>query len=509
MKKILYTVLALGLTLTSCGMDEYQPGTKTDLQSLQTADDCSQFRNGFYSNLRAITSGDYVTYTDLEMDHFIGLRGNGSRGVTVNTAQINSATSAMQTIYGGVYSAMKNVNFFLDNVPELLENGKFTEAEATQVKRYIGEAKFVRAYFYIYLFDHFCQAYKPAIADTEGLGLQIQLTYDPTGVTSKYPGRSTMKETADVINNDLQDAYDALKEYEETDASQLAPNASYLSSMAVAALQARWALLTQDYTTAISKAQEVINSGLYELASGNEYKAMWSDDNGPELIFVPYVDSSESANIGSFMDAFAYTAQYPTRVDYLPTEATLYQYDDNDVRFDAFFTPLFDMQIEDTKADAYVFYKFPGNPSLVSGTNEYKNKPKPFRLSEQYLILAEAAAATNQTAVANKALNDLRAQRITGYTEATYSGDALINQIREERDIELIGEGFRMSDLRRWGLGFSRSTAYNINPIVEDLWLSSSANTAFTAGDYRYTWPIPAREMQITPALAGQQNPGY
>jgi hypothetical protein len=66
-----------------------------------------------------------------------------------------------------------------------------------------------------------------------------------------------------------------------------------------------------------------------------------------------------------------------------------------------------------------------------------------------------------------------------------------------------------MSDLRRWGLGFSRSTAYNINPIVEDLWLSSSANTAFTAGDYRYTWPIPAREMQITPALAGQQNPGY
>lgn len=71
-----------------------------------------------------------------------------------------------------------------------------------------------------------------------------------------------MKETFDLINSDLSEAYTALKAYEATNnkdvAALLQPCAIYLSSYAVEALQARVALFTGDWATAKAKAEDVI-----------------------------------------------------------------------------------------------------------------------------------------------------------------------------------------------------------------------------------------------------------
>lgn len=508
MKKIFLTIFASGLILTSCDMDLDQPGSKRDDTSIEDAEDCRSFRNNIYSSFRALTSGSYITDTELEMDHFIALYDNGSRGMTFNTATINSQNSDITSLYSGCYSVMKNINFLIEKGTGLLEGGSLTDSDATDVTRYVGEARFFRAYIYTYLFDHYCQAYDSSKADQEGLGLSLVTVYDPTGDTSKYPGRSSMNDAFQLIEDDLDYAYNALVAYEQTDNSNCMPNAPYLSSYAISAMQARVALLKGDYTTAMTKANAVINSGIFTLAEGDDYFNMWINDSGSELIMVPFVDASESAYVGSFLDAFAYTSNYPTRVDYIPSYSTLLMYDDGDIRFDSFFDVL-SMQIGGQNAASYIFLKYPGNNDLVSGSNEYKNKPKPFRLSEQYLILAEAAAESGQSTAANNALNTLRAARIEGYTDMTYSGSELINQIRDERDKELLGEGFRMSDLRRWGLGFTRDGSYPINPALTDLFIPTSLTVQFSAGDYRYTWPIPYEEMQINPQLKGQQNPGY
>ena len=78
----------------------------------------------------------------------------------------------------------------------------------------------------------------------------------------------------------------------------------------------------------------------------------------------------------------------------------------------------------------------------------------PFRLAEMYLILAECGSSNT---VRNDALRALREAR--GISSRTYPDDRLDVQVRLERNRELIGEGFRLNDLRRYGEGFTRDNS--------------------------------------------------
>lgn len=511
MKKYILPILSLGLMFSSCDMNYDQPGTITDNQSLTNVEEAQAYRNQLYSSLRGLTSGAFVYYTELEMDQFIGVVGNGNRGMYFTTLTADASYSDLSAIFNSLYSSMKNINFFLDNAPAIKAayDAEGDTESSLAMERYIAEAKFVRGYYYYYLFDHYCQAYSADKGDTPALGVQLVTTYDPTGITSKYPGRSTMNETIALINESLTDAFNGLVDFEKTNKEFCKPNASYLSSYAVAALQARVALLTQDYATARDKANYVIGNTNYSLCEGDDYDAMWFEDYGNELIFVPFVNASESGSIDAISEGWYYYSVFPTMVDYIPTASVISSYADEDIRKMSFFD-----WNEFTCGDLgefefYYFAKFPGNNDLISGTNQYKNKPKPFRLSEQYLILAEAQNALGQDGLACTALNDLRRARIEGYTDINLTGNTLRDQIRAERAKELIGEGFRMSDLRRWNLGFSRDASYPFNPEVEAVFIPSSASVRLDAGDYRFVWPIPYSELQINPQLAGQQNPGW
>ena len=96
----------------------------------------------------------------------------------------------------------------------MLESGSLTPENQLRLKRYIGEAKFARAYYYYWLMDHYCQAYSSDKGDQEGLGLSIVERFNPTGDTSSYPGRSSMNDVLSLIDSDLTAALDALTEYE-------------------------------------------------------------------------------------------------------------------------------------------------------------------------------------------------------------------------------------------------------------------------------------------------------
>jgi hypothetical protein len=134
--------------------------------------------------------------------------------------------------------------------------------------------------------------------------------------------------------------------------------------------------------------------------------------------------------------------------------------------------------------------------------------PKVFRLSEMYLIAAEAACFV-PSANGNEYLNALRANRIENYSPVNYNADVLLSEVKKERTLELLGEGFRMSDLRRWNSGFERYATHDESAGLDNVVVKAGAAMKYANDDHRFTWPIPKTEMDSNPNLKGQQNVGY
>ena len=507
MKKIylsLMLVLGLGL-LSSCDMDKKPYGSIDETTAIQNLEDLGRFRTGVYSALRGMNTGGWITYQDIQMDQFHGLINNGNRVGTFSNGLITSADGDIESMFAGCYSRIATANYLIDKAATMASSESFTSEDKVIINRYKAEGHFLRAYCYFFLADHYSEPYAEVDASKEGTGAMLVTKYNPTGDITQYPSRSSLEATYTLIQNDLQAAYDGLKEFETTDPSNVAPNAIYLSSYAVAAMQARVALVKGDYATAFAKAKEVIGSGVYTLATLDNYASMWVNDENDEIIMRSFMSQQEGlSSIGS-----AYTASTTeTSADYIATCGTLLSFADNDVRFDSWFK-VWKLDIEGATYPSYVFLKYPGNPALrTTEENNYVNMPKLFRLSELYLIAAESAVyLPNENA--NEYLNELRSNRIADYQSVNYNSDIVLNEIKKERERELIGEGFRMSDLRRWDMGFQRYASHDENSTLDAVVVAAGRAMKYEKDDHRFTWPIPKTEMDSNPNLKGQQNPGY
>lgn len=509
MKKIYISLMLLAtLVVSSCSMDQKPFGKLDDQSAIRNASDLSQFRLTLYNNLRSVTSGSWLYVPDLVSDEFVGLVSNGNRNGDINGGSIFASDGTIGGYWSSCYSVIKNCNKLMEEADKLLAQQGLSEDDQVEINRYRAEASFLRAYCYFFLADHYCQSYTRCTPSAEHSGVPMQLVYNPSGNASSYPDRPTLDETYTQIESDLKDAYDGLKAYETSGADDatevLAPNASYLSSYAVEAMQARVALVKGDWSTALNKAKDVIGCGYYSLTTIADYAKLWSNDEGNEVIFRPFMSNTElGGSVGG-----AYISSNGQECDYIPTYATLNKFAvDGDVRFDTFFGVNSNVLVSGAYYEMYQFNKFPGNVTLRTGsTNNLVNMCKPFRLSEMYLIAAEASARMGQDG--SSYMNTFLANRIEDYTSASYSASAMLTTVMAQREIEFVGEGMRFSDLRRTGAGFSRTadfpSAWGLNSII-----SNKSTVTYQVDDYRYTWPIPQSEIDSNPKLKGQQNPGY
>ncbi len=508
MKKIfisLMLVLGLGL-LSSCDMDKKPFGSIDETTAIRHLEDLGRFRTGVYTALRGMNAGGWVTYQDIQMDEFHGLISNGNRVGTFSNGLFTSADGDIESMFAGCYSRIATANYLIAKAGELEASGEYEGNDLATVKRYKAEGHFLRAYCYFFLADHFSQSYTQVADPSQaGTGAMLVTKYEPTGDISKYPSRSSLDDTYALIEGDLEEAYAGLAAFEQVDPSNVAPNATYLSSKAVAAMQARVALVKGNYEVALAKAKEVIECGTYSLTAIEDLNKLWTNDESNEVIFRCFMSPTE----GLSSTGAAYTASTAENsADYIATFASLLMFPEGDARFDTYFK-VWNLDIEGTKYQSYIFLKYPGNPALrTTAENNYVNMPKPFRLAEMYLVAAEAAAKV-ANADPSPYLNELRKNRIAGYQDATYNSATVMNEIMLERQCELLGEGFRMSDLRRWGLGFQREASHQENPALDDVVVAAGRAMKYEKDDYRFTWPIPRTEMDANPNLKGQQNPGY
>src|SRR5690554_1234672 len=146
-------------------------------------------------------------------------------------------------------------------------------------------------------------------------------------------------------------------------------------------------------------------------------------------------------------------------------------------------------------------YKYSGSVDLVGdgkSTGTAVNI-KVIRLSEIYLIAAEAALESDKSKAAQY-LNAIRMRspNLEPATESTVS----IEMILDERSKELFTEGHRFFDMMR----LDQSITYN-----DDLGEVPIAHRDKTIdrGFYKTILPIPQAEINANPAIGDQQNPGY
>lgn len=458
---------------------------------IQTQANLNAFENGILASFRSVQGGTYVTTPEVQSDYYNATIDYGNNYGAIHRCDYTFTSSDYdpQDTWAGHYSVIKNYNIVIentDNVPEELED------KAKVVK---GEALFFRAASYLTLARCFGPAYSSSTTGSPCVPLVLK--YDQ----NEKPARATVGDVYAQIKADLDAAAGILAGVEGKVRSEK-PTID-----AVNALYARYYLDIQDYSNAAVYAHKVIDGGKYKLAStAAEMTAEYVKDEGTEAIYQTYASLTEGSNSNEYWTNSVSDANGATghvfRPYFLPTKTLVEAYEPADLRFATWFSNEETVQIAGTyyTGDFYTFIKFWGNPTLTSSPiRNGRQKPKPFKIGEMYLIAAEAELSSNPAA-AKADLNALQAARGATLTEANET------TVRQEWYKETVGEGFRMWCLKRWGIGFSgRPVQDNCKNIV----MSGECyeNKQFAANDYHFLWPIPADDMKINTNLV--QNPGY
>lgn len=519
-KNILMIALAAGALLSSCDMDKEPYDSLPDGEALKTPINFQAARVGLYSAMKASVAGSFYTAPELQCDGFNAVAGFSNTLGDMYRWNFTPQTGTFETVYGNYQALISRANFIIDgyNKADLTNTTLFpTNPRPSDVNQGLpitketkGDAFFMRAYAIFGLAQYFCADYDAATATQENSGVSYRLDYAPSENPSTYPGRYTLAQTYQQIKDDL----DSASVYVTQTPSA---NCSYISVDAITALRARVALAMDDYDLAIQESELLINSDKYSLASSKqELYNLWNTSStwqgktygGTETILLLATASSNELPLQSGVQYLPYSnGAVP---DYIPTQSLVDLYSDKDYRKAVYFTKGDVVTNQGGVGNVYELNKYADRGVLYQYTRSesarFAVEPRVFRIAEMYLIAAEAYAQKGDLESAADYLNELEESRIAGFTAQNYSDkDIFMAELRKEREREMLAEGSRLFDLKRWKMGVKRGTPQQL-----DLCLLPGASTTelnMPANSYRMVWPIPKHEIDVNKKIV--QNPGY
>lgn len=506
-KNILFIMVASAmLTLVSCNMDKEPFDSIPDTEALETPTDFTNMSVPLYTGLRScVGSSNFYNGPDEQSDDFNTTTGSGLS--QLHSWSFSTSLREGDAMYSSCQTMINRANFIIDGYGkcDMSNENLFTPAAIANVENVVGEAYFVRAYFLFYLAQYFCQTYDEATADKENSGVSYRTDYYPSSSPSTYPARNTLRQTYSQIMEDLGNAARFIKVEGEASSYKITADA-------VKALQARVALNQKDYRTAAQKATEVINSNKYQLASSTvQMQRLWWDDFDNESIFKLYGAESGEYPPQTGSPFLPYTTG--GGVSYIPTKSAVDLYAANDYRRETFFTTITLQTATGISGRVYALCKYPDQGYIyqASGQNDYARftiEPKVLRISEMYLIAAEAyAMQPDGLETGAYWLNELEKNRMSGYVNKSFANQReLMDEIKDERHREFIGEGMRFLDLKRWNEGIKRGTPQN-EDLLQMPGSELTTNLSKAANDIHFVWPIPQNEIDTNPQI--KQNPGY
>lgn len=486
--KIYGALFLLAFSTASCLDQSPQDAILAD-GAIHSVEAANQAVVGIYSKFKssALYSGYLTLLPDIQTDLVHAVQGyTNTYGSIWRWKDILPNNSEITAVYGELYSVIGRCNYFFQEV-EKLEATLKDEDELDQLNWYKGEAYFARALAYSELVKLFCKAYESSEQASNELGVVLVSKYPSNGGPLE---RATLEESYQFVLNDLEKASEYLALDDNN--SEILYNSTYFTIGAVNSLYARMYLYMRDWKNAVVYSSKVIDSGKYLLSSASTaytsslsyYNYLWSYDSSTEIIWkVAFEVASYGGALGQVFLNYDYSTYRP---DYVPSQTALNKYDNADLRYYAFFAKATTGYSHGLTTELLTKYK--GNQNFIDQNILFVNMPKVFRLSEQYLIRAEAYSELRNYTAASKDITAIRKARYSTYGNSTSLNDNNWKTVvYDERMKELYMEGFRLHDLKRWNQGFTRT--------AQESTVSPGNDLKVPAGDARFVWPIPQHEI--------------
>lgn len=487
--KIKYYILSAVVALSSVScLEKYPSDAMTFDESIKTVNDVNLAVIGIYDAFKSssLYSGALTLLPDIQTDLVYGVNNNTNvYGDVWRWKDILATNTDIEGVYGSLYDVINRCNFLLDRVDAVRANTTDDE-QLDKLDQCCGEVYFARALAYSELIKLFCKPYEKDGDMSKELGVVLSEHYGG----DEPMKRADLKASYDFVLKDLDRAAELLEV--EDDYTGTLYNLEYFCEYTVYALRARVALYMQDWDAAIEYSSKVIDSKYYVLSSASKlidgeqsyYQYMWTNDNSTEIIWkVAFTINSYGGALGT---VFANYDKVSFRPDYVPAQWVLNLYDASDLRVNSYFYNTLTGYAHGLQWPLLV--KYLANEQFIQYNIYHVTMPKVFRLSEQYLIRAEAYAMNGKYSEASKDITTLRVARYETYGGSTpMNADNAMKIIEEERVKELYMEGFRLNDLKRWHKGFERK------PQLQSL--SNGSSLKVEADDPMFVWPIPQHEL--------------
>lgn len=442
--------------------------------------------------------------------------------------QTTPSNQILLDFYRAQYQGIARCNLALQNIPNMATDTAFS---SSLKNRLIGEAHFLRGYYYFRLLRVF--------------GGVPMITKVISSETEWEQPRASVESMFAQIKSDFEQANKYLwkrSELEDAEVGRATKGAAQAMLLKVNLYEASpyWrSKVTQNatdlYQAAKAWGDSIIDSHEYMLVDSADYQKMFAleGENGKESVFeiqymeVPWGDYGEGNGFtaGSFTQILVRSRNSNIGGGWgfnHPTWNLYNEFEAGDPRRDvAILRPTsFENEVEETYLGSPLLnrkYGMYDNPNEGGGMGKWglhaSRGPlnnKQIRYADVLLMYAEACLGAGDNGKAQDALNEVR----TRMSMPTYPGysisvngivvaaPTLEQAIRHERRMELAMEGHRWFDLVRWGNTKAHMDAYKATESVE----AQNQMRTFIAGKHEI-FPLPAEEIELNPAL--EQNDNY
>jgi hypothetical protein len=472
-KKIIFVLFQTSIFIAACEkfVDIPKPGTQVlTAEVFRNNETATSVVHGIYGEMIINGASSYYTalLTGLSGDEIDYPSNDDEYGYFMNAINPDNNAYGMD-YWASAYSYIVRANAIFNGCSE-------SQTLHPDVKRQLmGEALFIRAYWYFYLVNLYGK-----------VPLALGTDYKVNMVLS----RASENEVYEQIINDLKAAQDYLStDYVSSNSLTPAEDRIRPNRACATALLARVYLYRDRFTEAEELANSLIDNAVYVIEPlervflRSSKEAIWHmAQPTPNLTNINVVEPSK------FILLYAPSVSHQTALN---TEL-INAFEAGDQRM----IHWIGNYIDSTSSHPIVYY-FPYKYKVREGSNP-KEYTMIFRLSEQYLIRAEARARLGRYPEALSDLNVIRKRAglpLLNADDTQLTEANLLKLIMRERQVELFTEqGHRWLDLKR---------SHNLELIMAKV--SAQKNTTWKPG--MELWPLPTSEILNNSHL--DQNPGY